>query len=154
MSAFTKVGKASASAATSAIKSVGKDLSTNALVQSLSGKKGRINYRSLSRSPSPLPSISSPVSYNSTPYLKPVTPVYSRSSSIASLNNLNLNEYNNTQDTIFKPIKAIKSNRNTLYGGKLKATRKNLSQRRPGVKKTKKGLKCRQTSVKKTRKQK
>ncbi len=139
MSAFTKVGKASASAAASAIKSVGKELSTNALLQTLSGKKGRINYKTLSRTPSP--SISPPVSRATTPYLKPVNPVYSRSNSmrsnsIGSLNNLNINEYNNTQDTVFKPIK---TNKNYLYGGKLKATRKyskkSLSQRRRVVKK-------------------
>ncbi len=139
MSAFTKVGKASVSGVVTAIKSVGKELSTNALVQTLSGKKGRVNYKTLTRTPSP--SISPPVSRPSTPYLKSITPVYSRSNSIESLNNLNLNEYNNTQNTIFKPIK---TNTNYLYGGNLKITRKRnkkgLSQRRPEVKKTRKHL--------------
>lgn len=137
MSAFTKVGKASASAAASAIKSVAKELSTNALVQTLSGKKGRINYRGLSRTPSPLPSISLLNSRASTPYLKPVTP-YSdsmRSNSIGSLNNLNLNEYNNTQNTVFKPVK--KSNTNYLYGGKLKVTRKHSRKNLKKLRKTK-----------------
>jgi hypothetical protein len=137
MSAFTKVGKASASAVTSAIKSIGKELSTNALVQTLSGKKGRINYRSLSRSPSQYitssisPSVSPSLSQSS--YLKPITPIYSRSSSIINKNN---NEYNNTQDTIFKPEvsygRPMKLNEDALYGGKNKRnkSRRNLESKR------------------------
>lgn len=137
MSAFLKVGKASASAtakaATSAFKSVGKELATNALVQTLSGKKGRINYSKLARTPSP--SISPTPSISPSSYLKPVTPIYSRSSSITSLNNFNNNnEYNNTNDTIFKPQatygKPIKPNRNTLYGGKSKTIRKSKKSRK------------------------
>jgi len=127
MSAFTKIGRAS----TSAIKSVGKELATNALVQTLSGKKGRINYGvptryaqtySMSRSPS-----LSPISRPQTPINYPMP--LSRKQSLNSIPNLN--SYDDLNYTLFKPITSSDEN-NKLQGGK-KKTKKN---RKRNLKKT------------------